>query len=113
MKGIGGNINAIIQISTVTKNAIGEQVKTWENVQTLRGWLDMSSGHSGYGYNAKIQESTHYFIGDYVPLDSRITSENSRMVIKGKTYDIMYLDNPMELGTCSQWEIYLKYTGGQ
>ena len=113
MKGIGGNITATIQISTVNKNAIGEQVKTWEDVQTLRGWLDMSSGNSRYSYHAKIQESTHFFIGDYVPLDSRITSENSRMIIKGKAYDIMYLDNPMELGACSQWEIYLKYTGGQ
>lgn len=113
MKGIGGNIKATIQISTVQKNAIGEQVKTWENVQSLRGWLDLSSGHAGYNYNAKIQESTHFFIGDYVPLDKRITAENARMIINGKRYDIMYLDNPMELGTCSQWEIYLKYTGGQ
>lgn len=113
MKGIGGNIKATIQISTVTKNAIGEQVKAWENVQTLRGWLDMSSGNAGYGFNAKIQESTHYFIGDYVPLDSRITSENSRMIINGKRYDVMLIDNPMEMGSGSQLEIYLKYTGGQ
>lgn len=113
MKGIGGNITATIQICTVQKNAIGEQVKTWQDVQTLRGWLDLASGHAGYGFHSKIQESTHYFIGDYVPLDSRITSENSRMLINGKYYDVMLFDNPMELGACSQWEIYLKYTGGQ
>ena len=113
MKGIGGNIKAKIQVCTVTENAIGEKVKNWEDVQTLRGWLDFSSGHSGYSFNSKIQESTHFFIGDYVPLDRRITSENSRMIVNGKKYDIMYLDNPMELKTCSQWEIYLKYTGGQ
>jgi len=114
MKGIGGNTKAIIQVSSITANAIGEQVKTWQDVQTLKGWLDLSNGEARYtSFSAKIQESTHCFIGDYVPLDSRITSENSRMMIKGKTYDIMYLDNPMELGACSQWEIYLKYTGGQ
>ena len=114
MRGIGGNINAEIQVSTTTKNAIGEQVKEWSTVQTLRGWLDLATGRSGYsGFHAKIQESTHIFIGDYVSLDRRITAENSRMIVNGKVYDIMLLDNPMELGNCSQWEIYLKYTGGR
>lgn len=114
MRGIGGNISAVIQVCSTTRNAIGEQVKEWRDVQTLRGWLDLSAGKSGYSsYHAKIQESTHIFIGDYVPLDSRITAENSRMVIKGKAYDIMLLDNPMEMESGSQWEIYLKYTGGR
>lgn len=114
MKGIGGNISAAIQISTTTKNAIGEQEKSWQTVQTLRGWLDLSAGRSGYSsFHTKIQESTHIFVGDYVKLDSRIEAENSRMVINGKVYDIMLLDNPMELGIGSQWEIYLKYTGGR
>ena len=114
MKGIGGNINATIQVSTTERNAIGEQVKEWQDVQTLHGWLDFAAGRSGYSsFNAKIQESTDIFIGDYVPLDSRITAENSRMIVKGKVYDIMFLDNPMELEEGSQWEIYLKYTGGR
>ena len=114
MRGIGGNINAVIQVNTTVKNTIGEQVKEWTDVQTLRGWLDLSAGKSGYSsFHAKIQESTHIFIGDYVPLDSRITVENSRMVINGNVYDIMLLDNPMELKSGSQWEIYLKYTGGR
>lgn len=114
MKGIGGNINATIEVNTTVKNEIGESVKGWSAVQTLRGWLDLSAGKSSYSsFHAKIQESTHIFVGDYVPLDSRITAENSRMVIKDKVYDIMLLDNPMELGSCSQWEIYLKYTGGR
>ena len=114
MLGIGGNIQAVIQIRSAAKNAIGEQAVTWQDVQTIKGWLDLNSGNSGYqNYNAKIQESTHYFIADYVTLDERITAENARMIIKGKTYDILLLDNPMEMGTGSQWEIYLKYTGGQ
>lgn len=114
MLGIGGNIQAVIQVRTVQKNAIGEQAVTWTDAQTLKGWLDLASGNSGYQtYNAKIQESTHYFICDYVPLNDSITAENARMLIKGKAYDILLLDNPMEMGTGSQWEIYLKYTGGQ
>lgn len=109
---IGGNKLAEIQISTTTKNAIGEQVKAWETVQSLKGWLDLQGGESKYTtYNAKMQESTHIFLADYVQLDSKITAENSRAVIDGKVYDIMLLDNPMEMNL--QWEIYLKYTGGQ
>ena len=114
MKGIGGNITAVIQTATTTKNAIGEQVKSWANAQTLKGWLDLSSGDSKYTtYNAKIQESTHVFIAGYVPLAAGIQAENSRMTINSKIYDVLLIDNPMEMGSGSQLEIYLKYTGGQ
>ncbi len=114
MRGIGGNITATIQVKAITKNEIGEQVEKWPDVQSIKGWLDLTTGDSKYStYNAKIQESTHIFIADYVPLDSRIKAENSRMVIKGKRYDILLIDNPMELENGSQLEIYLKFTGGQ
>ena len=114
MKGIGGNTKAIIQVFTKTKNEIGEMVKTWADAQTIKGWLDLQSGDSrNTTFNAKIQESTHIFIADYVPLDSRITAEGARMVINGKRYDILLIDNPMELKTGSQWEFYLRFTGGQ
>ncbi len=114
MKGIGGNITATIQTRTSAKNAIGENVKSWENVQTLRGWLDLSTGDSRHtAFNAKIQESTHVFVADYTPLNSRIAAENSRLVIGGKVYEITLIDNPMEMRGGSQLEIYLKYTGGQ
>lgn len=114
MKGIGGNITAVIQTATTTKNSIGEQVKSWADAQKLKGWLDLSAGDSRYTtYNAKIQESTHIFIADYVPLADGIQAENSRMVINGKVYDILLIDNPMEMGSGSQLEIYLRYTGGQ
>ena len=112
MKGIGGNTNATIQISTTTRNAIGEQVKTWQDVQTLHGWLDMSSGDSQYStYNAKIQESSHVFVSDFIQLDNRIKAENSRMIINGERYDIKLIDNPV--GKNQQLEFYLNYTGGQ
>lgn len=113
MRGIGGNITATVQKATIQQNSIGEHVKTWANVKLLRGWLDLSAGDSKYTtYSAKIQESTHIFIADYVPLDG-IEPENSRMIVGGKTYDILLIDNPMEMRNGSQLEIYLKYTGGQ
>lgn len=109
---IGGNAKGMIQVSATGKNEIGEGVKSWEDVQQVIGWLDLSSGDSKYTvHNAKVQESTHVFIADYVQLDSRATAENSRMVIGGKRYDVMLVDDPM--GMHEQLEIYLKYTGGQ
>lgn len=114
MKGIGGNTTALFQVSTVTKNEIGEHIKTWVDIQSIKGWLDFQSGESRYSaYNAKIEESTHLFIADYVALDSRINAENARVVVNGKRYDILLIDNPMEMGKGSQLEIYLKFTGGQ
>lgn len=119
MKGIGGNLNATIQVNTgTTKNEIGENVKTWMDVQTIKGWLDLQSGDSRYTtFDAKIQESTHIFIGDYVELDKRITAENSRLLLgsgeAALVYDILLIDNPMEMKAGSQLEIYLRFTGGQ
>ena len=114
MKGIGGNIKAIIQVFTSADNEIGENMQTWADVQSIKGWLDLQSGDSrNTTFNAKIQESTHIFISDYVALDERITAESARMVINGKRYDILLIDNPMEMGSGSQLEFYLRFTGGQ
>lgn len=109
---IGGNITAVIQTRTSQANAIGEQVKKWTDAVTLKGYFDLSGGSAQHAtYNAKIQESTHFFICDYVPLPDTVTSENSRMIIRNKIYGITLIDNPMELN--KHLEIYLKYTGGQ
>ena len=118
---IGGNIKAVLQVSTTTKNEIGEKVPVWHDVVELFGWLDLQSGDSKYTtYNAKVQESTHLFICDYLPIPAtleiegktvRVSAENARMVTLSQRYDVMLIDNPMELN--KQLEIYLKHTGGQ
>jgi len=109
---IGGNVNVTIQICTASKNSIGEAAKNWTNVQTLHGFIDLTSGDARYSnFNAKIQESTHVFICDYIVLNPAITSENSRMIVNGKVYDIVMIDNPMELN--QHLEIFLTFTGGQ
>lgn len=109
---IGGNTTGMIQINGTSKNEIGESDPAWADVQEVTGWLDMMSGSTTYtAYNARLESSTHVFVADYEELDSRITDENSRMIINGKVYDITFIDNPMELN--QQLEIYLKYLGGQ
>ena len=118
---IGGNVEAVLQVSTTTKNEIGERDHQWHDVVSLKGFIDLSAGDSKRTtFNAKIQESTHIFVGDYKPIPDvlevdgqivQVNAENARMVANSKRYDVMLMDNPMELN--EQWEIYLKYTGGQ
>ena len=118
---IGGNVKGVLQVKTTAKNEIGERIPTWLDVIELTGWLDLQAGDSKRTtYNAKIQESTHVFICDYLPIPAvidvdgisvRVTTENARFTAVGQLYDVMLMDNPMFLN--KQWEIYLKYTGGQ
>jgi hypothetical protein len=44
---------------------------------------------------------------DYVAIDRKVS--NKRMVINGNVYDVLMIDNPMELN--QHLEIYLKYVG--
>ena len=109
---IGGNIEGILQKNVGSaKNALGEMIQTWTDEKTLTGWLDLSAGDSKYTYNAKLQESTHVFICDYAAIDRK--ADDKRLIVDGTAYDVLLIDNPMELGTGSQLEFYLKFTGGQ
>ena len=135
---IGGNTEATMQINNpAEKNSIGERVKAWLDVVKFTGWLDLMGGDSKYStYSAKIQESTHLFMCDFqsfVALSSQwewnpfnfltgiinpeldenidVTSENARLTIGGKIYDITLLDDPMNRH--EHLEIYLKFVGGQ
>lgn len=111
---IGGNTTIQIQVNKgETMDGVGSRVPNWETVQSILGFLDLSAGDSKRTtFNAKIQESTHVFVADYEPLAKGVTAENSRVVDEdGLAYDVMLFDDPMKLH--KQWEIYLKYTGGQ
>lgn len=105
---IGGNIEAVLQKKSGSEiNAVGERIHTWSDVITLRGWLDQSGGDSTYTNNAKLQETTHIFICDYTPIDRKATDK--RFVVNGEVYDVLLIDDPMELH--QQLEINLKYVG--
>lgn len=108
---IGGNTQGIIQQKqSGVKNAIGERVDAWADIVALTGYLDYAGGESGYiKQKAKVEESTHVFLCDYT---AAIGSEASdkRMVINKKTYDVLFIDDPM--GMHRQIELYLRYLGG-
>ena len=112
MKKIGGNVTALIQVRESTKNEIGERVIEWVTVQSIKGFLDFLSGESTRSnYKSRIEESTHVFICDYVHMNSRITDENSRLLIGDKAYEVKMIDDP--IGLHYQLEFSLKYTGGE
>lgn len=109
MKKIRGNVTAELQVKTTTKNAIGESIEDWATSYTLRGFLDLSSGDSKrMNYNTKLQESSHIFLCNYQPLEG-VSPENSRIIINSIRYDVLLIDNVMELN--EHYEISLKRIG--
>lgn len=106
---IGGNTKAVLQQKNgFTVNAIGERIQQWTDVQTLNGFLDLSSGDSKYStYDAKLQESTHIWVCDYAKVDRN--PSDKRLVVNGTVYDVLLIDDPMELH--QHLEIYLKFVG--
>ena len=106
---IGGNVDAIIQVETSSKNAFGEIENTYKNLTTVKGFLDYVGGDGSYKNNFKgeLEETTHIVICDYENVASKATPTQSRMIIDDKIYDILYIDNPMNLN--EHLEIMLKY----
>lgn len=111
MAKIGGNIKGLIQVKNgVSYNDIGEKVLEWKTTNEIEGFLDMQSQITNRTtYQTKLEESTHIFICDYVAIDNSV--ENKRMLVDSKVYDVVYIDDPMNLH--QHLEIYLKYIGGQ
>ena len=105
---IGGNINAVLQQKTdAVINDIGEKVHQWNPTHELWGWMDLMTGDSKYNNDAKLQESTHVFIMDYVAMDRN--ADDKRLICNGITYDVLLIDDPLELH--HMIEIYLKRVG--
>ena len=104
---IGGNTYATLQMDTVEKNEFGETVHVWNDVQTIRGFLDYTGGDASYKstYKGAIEETTHLFICDYVELLTQPT--RCRLLCDNKKFDILMMDDPMSLH--KHLEFFLKY----
>lgn len=108
---IGGNkIIKLYKKIGETVNCIGEPETKKELVTSFKGFLDYMSGEVGSAnFKAPINESTHIFISDFVEIEE--DAEKLTAEIDNKSYEVKYIDNPMELN--EQLEIYLKLLGGQ
>lgn len=106
---IGGNIIAVLQAKTTTKNAFGEVTNSWSDVQLLKGYLDFTGGDGSYKSNFKgsVEETTHIFICDYDKVASKATPTTCRLICDNKVYDVLMIDDPMNLH--QHLEIMLKY----
>ena len=116
MKSIGGNTTADIQVRSTQKNEIGQGVAAWSSVGSVLGWLDLETGQNEMvNYKGKVQDTTHYFLCDYdkyktATRGANVTSENARLVIGGEVYQVLLIDDPMNLH--QHMEIYLQFVGG-
>ena len=104
---IGGNITAVLQTKTTSKNAFGEKVTTWVDLKTINGFLDFTGGDASYknNFKGKIEETSHIFICDYTELDVEPTL--CRLLSDNKLYDVLMIDDPMNLH--EHLEIMLRY----
>lgn len=110
MANIGGNITGRFQTCTTAKNEIGESEQKWEDAVSHIGYLDLQSGDSkNSSFNAKLEESTHIFLCDYKAELYALSGRDVRAIFKGFVYDVLLIDNPMELN--EQLEIYLRKVG--
>ena len=106
---IGGNKNAIIQTKTSSKNEYGAITDSWQDVTTIKGFLDFTGGDASYNssYKCKLEETTHIFICDYNEVARQATPTTSRLIIDNEVYEVLMIDDPMDLH--KHLEFMLKY----
>ena len=106
---IGGNTQATLQVDVMEKNQFGEVIHAWQDVQTIKGFLDYTGGDASYKstFKGAVEETSHIFICDFVAL--QVTPTNCRLLCDNKVYDVLMIDNPMGLN--KHLELFLKYNG--
>jgi len=109
MKSIGGNITCKLMTRVTERTSIGTTNSSLVDHMELLGFLDLrGETTSRTDFSAKMFDGTHIFLCDYVDIEKSI-----RDVVfvdhKGREYDVMAIDNPMELDY--HLEIYLRRVG--
>lgn len=114
---IGGNTEAVVQISMMNQNGYGNEIPDWMNAfdKPLLGFLDITDEGTDSGrLMHRVEDADYVFICDYfIPVVNgvKLTPENSRLMIDGEVYEVKAYDDPMRLH--EHMEIYLEYLGGQ
>lgn len=117
MGSIGGNVAAVLQVSTAVKNEFGNDVLSWKDAfpKPVYGFLDMVNEETNSSSLLhRVEDADYIFLCDYfLPAADgvRLTAENSRILIDGEEYEVKLYDDPMRRH--EHLEIYLKYLGGQ
>lgn len=94
-----------IQRVTTVSNGFGGYTETWADHITEYGTaLDQLSGNEFVKADKTFPGSTHILIGDIADI-----TENDRVIVGNKHYDIKNVDNPMNMDR--HLEILLEYKG--
>lgn len=113
MRKVKGNTPFVIQIQDGSAlNEIGERVTTWKDAVSFDGILSLQSGDSKYtNYKTKAEESSHVVLTDFNADIYALADRNTRLIAKGRMYDVLLIDNPDELN--EHLEINLRFVGVQ
>ena len=106
---IGGNLEATIQVKHTFDNDLGEHINTWDNLITIKGWLDLSSGNSTHSHKTKTEENSYMLLTDYDNTVRDLSTSQCRCLINNRVYEVQSIDDPMELH--DHLEISLKLLG--
>ena len=106
---IGGNLEATIQVKHTFDNDLGEHINTWDNLITIKGWLDLSSGNSTHSHKTKTEENSYMLLTDYDKTVRDLSTSQCRCLINNRVYEVQSIDDPMELH--DHLEISLKLLG--
>ena len=89
-------ISATRSIFVASNPAVYGSVPTYTAGDTFKCAFDLLSGSEGLSNQKEIAESTHYMECSYgVTLDVK-----DRIIIDSSTYEIMSIDNPMNMNVC-------------
>ena len=116
MSHIEGNTKAYVQIRDVRSDEYGVDRENWKNAfpEPLSGVLDLTGADTSRDMMKRVEDSDYIFLCDYFDLHvcgEKLTTENSRILIDGETYEVRLYDDVMRMH--EHMEIYLKYLGGQ
>lgn len=106
---ISGNLDATFQTKSSIENEIGEHINTWDDLITIKGWLDLSSGNYTKSHKTKTEESTHVLLTDYNKTVRELDPSQCRCLINNRIYEVNFIDDPMEIH--DHLEITLKLVG--
>jgi len=90
-----------VYIATQTTNSYGEITETWSKDRTVFGRIRPLNGRERFVAGAEHQISTHRLYTN----DGNINEEN-QIVYGGKTFDVIFVANPMNFNEF--WQIDLE-----
>lgn len=82
----------VVQKRTVTEDAIGNQIETWDDWKTLKAEKTGLWGQEYYAAKMLNEQDTIVFTVRYVAFIEEMNTVDYRIMFEGKAYDIKNID---------------------